>query len=89
MAYHIMASLSEYSERRPIRISHVVIRTQIPMVFPSRSKLREPATYVRDEGIHHLRKLSGKRTLEILQTLGQTWSNMVKHGQTWSNTTLS
>ena len=55
-----------------------LIRTQIPMVFRSGSRSREPATHVRDEGIHHLRKLRRKRTLEILQTLGP-----------WSNTTLS
>jgi len=48
-------------------------------MFPSRSRSREPATYVRDEGIHHLRKLRRKRTLEILQTLGRTWSNGQTH----------
>ena len=48
-------------------------------MFPSRSRWREPATYVRDEGIHHLRKLRRKRTLEILETLGRTWSNGQTH----------
>mmetsp|Transcript_76867 Transcript_76867/g.169788 ORF Transcript_76867/g.169788 Transcript_76867/m.169788 type:complete len:205 (-) Transcript_76867:185-799(-) len=42
---------------------------RLPWMVPGVLQEREPATYVRDEGIHHLRKLRRKRTLEILTRL--------------------